>query len=145
MLMSVPREICVRAEFVLTQRDPIPAPGVRLAIECLQIGRGVKVMFRSSCAHLFKNTCLLTFDQYALFMLLNVCACVYVLYGSDIDECQSLSTCTNGICLNTEGSYICENCPTGYRVSYDGELCEGRFSQKDLRYIVTVLIMGLVS
>lgn len=44
----------------------------------------------------------------------------------DIDECQSLDTCANGICLNSEGSYTCENCPAGYRVSYDGELCEGK-------------------
>lgn len=47
------------------------------------------------------------------------------VFRPDIDECQSLSTCANGICLNSEGSYTCENCPTGYRVSYDGELCEG--------------------
>lgn len=44
----------------------------------------------------------------------------------DIDECQSLDTCANGICLNSEGSYTCENCPAGYKVSYDGELCEGK-------------------
>lgn len=44
----------------------------------------------------------------------------------DIDECQSLDTCANGICLNSEGSYTCENCPAGYRVSYHGELCEGK-------------------
>lgn len=55
---------------------------------------------------------------------------VYVgvhVFHTDIDECQSLSTCANGICLNSEGSYTCENCPTGYRVSYNGELCEGWF------------------
>lgn len=51
----------------------------------------------------------------------------WCVFYSDIDECQSLSTCANGICLNSEGSYICENCPTGYRVSYNGELCEGWF------------------
>lgn len=49
------------------------------------------------------------------------------LSHSDIDECQFLSTCANGICLNTEGSYTCENCPTGYGVSHDGEFCEGWF------------------
>lgn len=54
------------------------------------------------------------------------CADVH-MFLSDIDECQSLSTCANGICLNSEGSYTCENCPTGYKVSYDGELCEGEF------------------
>lgn len=47
------------------------------------------------------------------------------VFSVDIDECQSLDTCANGICLNSEGSYTCENCPAGYRVSYDGELCEG--------------------
>lgn len=48
-----------------------------------------------------------------------------VLFFTDIDECRSLSTCPNGICLNSEGSYSCVNCPTGFTVSPDGELCEG--------------------
>lgn len=48
------------------------------------------------------------------------------MFSIDIDECQSLDTCANGICLNSEGSYTCENCPAGYTVSYDGELCEGK-------------------
>uniref|UniRef100_A0A667YB70 Latent-transforming growth factor beta-binding protein 2 n=1 Tax=Myripristis murdjan TaxID=586833 RepID=A0A667YB70_9TELE len=42
----------------------------------------------------------------------------------NIDECQSLSTCVNGICLNSEGSYTCNTCPTGYKVSYNGEICQ---------------------
>lgn len=58
------------------------------------------------------------------------------VFRTDIDECQSLSTCANGICLNSEGSYTCENCPTGYGVSYDGELCEGLFNTTHLNELI---------
>lgn len=67
-------------------------------------------------------------------MSVHVCACC-VCICPDIDECQSPSTCANGICLNSEGSYTCENCPTGYRVSYDGELCDGEFNSTKLSLI----------
>uniref|UniRef100_A0A3B4BZ25 Latent transforming growth factor beta binding protein 2 n=1 Tax=Pygocentrus nattereri TaxID=42514 RepID=A0A3B4BZ25_PYGNA len=43
---------------------------------------------------------------------------------TDIDECLSLSTCPNGICLNSDGSFSCVDCPTGYSVSADGERCD---------------------
>uniref|UniRef100_A0A4W4F2N7 Latent transforming growth factor beta binding protein 2 n=1 Tax=Electrophorus electricus TaxID=8005 RepID=A0A4W4F2N7_ELEEL len=46
------------------------------------------------------------------------------LFLTDINECLSLYMCPNGICLNSEGSFSCYNCPTGYNVSADGELCE---------------------
>lgn len=68
----------------------------------------------------------LAVDSIFIAILAHVCARAPVhVFHTDVDECQSLSTCANGICLNSEGSYTCENCPTGYRVSYDGELCEG--------------------
>lgn len=65
-------------------------------------------------------------------IFMQVFARVHV-FSTDIDECQSLATCANGICLNSEGSYTCEHCPAGYRVSYDGELCEGKSLNELLR------------
>lgn len=76
--------------------------------------------------------------EFPLCGLLNIysdahtCLCWHAVFHIDIDECQSLSTCANGICLNSEGSYTCEECPTGYRVSYDGELCEGWFEHNTI-------------
>uniref|UniRef100_A0A8B9JQJ1 Latent-transforming growth factor beta-binding protein 1 n=1 Tax=Astyanax mexicanus TaxID=7994 RepID=A0A8B9JQJ1_ASTMX len=48
---------------------------------------------------------------------------LFVFY-TDVDECLILSMCRNGICLNSEGSFSCVDCPTGYRVSGDGERCD---------------------
>lgn len=56
-------------------------------------------------------------------IVINVCA--GLVSPPDIDECRSGSVCANGICLNSEGSYSCITCPSGYSVSLDGELCEG--------------------
>ena len=50
---------------------------------------------------------------------------MFLISFSDIDECLSASICNNGICLNSDGSYSCTACPTGYLVSSDGELCAG--------------------
>ncbi len=155
MWMSVPRVTCALVACVPTHRDPTPAPDVRLATECHKTVRGVKVNSISSCSpHSLKtvrtvttikdllNTQLWAVCQshiktsllcngipstyYSVFIVMSMHVCAGVpVFCPDVDECQSLSTCANGICLNSEGSYTCENCPTGYRVSYDGELCEG--------------------
>lgn len=48
-------------------------------------------------------------------------SCVY----ADIDECTARAPCPSRLCLNTEGSYSCMSCDTGYAVSRDGSMCEG--------------------
>lgn len=44
---------------------------------------------------------------------------------SDVDECASRASCPTGLCLNTEGSFTCSACESGYWVNEDGTACEG--------------------
>ena len=44
---------------------------------------------------------------------------------SDVDECASRASCPTGLCLNTEGSFTCSACQSGYWVNEDGTACEG--------------------
>lgn len=44
---------------------------------------------------------------------------------SDVDECVSRASCPTGLCLNTEGSFACSACESGYWVNEDGTACEG--------------------
>uniref|UniRef100_A0A8D0WFK5 Latent-transforming growth factor beta-binding protein 2 n=1 Tax=Sus scrofa TaxID=9823 RepID=A0A8D0WFK5_PIG len=39
---------------------------------------------------------------------------------SDVDECASRASCPTGLCLNTEGSFTCSACESGYWVNEDG-------------------------
>lgn len=43
----------------------------------------------------------------------------------DVNECLLSNTCFGGMCINTPGSYICENCKPGFGPSADGLRCEG--------------------
>lgn len=43
----------------------------------------------------------------------------------DVNECALSNTCFGGMCINTPGSYICENCKLGFGPSADGLRCEG--------------------
>ncbi|KAM4593063.1 fibrillin-1 isoform 1-T1 [Odontesthes bonariensis] len=43
-------------------------------------------------------------------------------HPKDIDECLN-DPCTNGQCINTDGSFRCE-CPMGYRLDISGVTCE---------------------
>lgn len=145
MLTSVLRVACVLEGCVPTHWDPSPAPNVKLATDYPKTGRDVKVHSTSSfsfsktisvvknllntCVYFVSsllNSALLLIWSFSKYysVLLQSYMCVF---PSDIDECRSLSICSNGICLNSEGSYTCENCPTGYTVSLDGELCQGGF------------------
>ena len=51
-----------------------------------------------------------------------------LFYLTDIDECttnnQAERDQCSQLCVNTEGSYICQ-CHDGYRLSADGRSCEG--------------------
>ncbi|XP_045405469.1 fibrillin-3 [Lemur catta] len=41
----------------------------------------------------------------------------------DVDECaENLAVCTNGMCVNTDGSFRCE-CPFGYSLDFTGISC----------------------
>lgn len=44
---------------------------------------------------------------------------------SDVNECASRASCPTGLCLNTEGSFACSACESGYWVNEDGTACEG--------------------
>lgn len=45
---------------------------------------------------------------------------------ADIDECErNPLLCHGGTCLNTDGSFECE-CPTGYVLSNDASVCQGK-------------------
>ena len=55
-----------------------------------------------------------------LWYLLSFCS-------TDINECATSNACPTGICTNTEGSYICTNCQSGFIKSPDGQRCEGTF------------------
>ena len=46
--------------------------------------------------------------------------------SSDLNECAEGDLCLGGVCRNTEGSYICTDCRTGYQVSEDQQRCEGK-------------------
>lgn len=43
----------------------------------------------------------------------------------DIDECALPTTCPWQTCTNTEGSFTCIKCQPGFRVSEDGQQCDG--------------------
>lgn len=43
----------------------------------------------------------------------------------DVDECVLPTTCPQGTCTNTEGSFTCITCQPGFRVSEDGQQCDG--------------------
>lgn len=46
-------------------------------------------------------------------------------YILDVNEClESPGICSNGQCINTDGSFRCE-CPMGYNLDYTGVRCVG--------------------
>uniref|UniRef100_A0A8C4LX70 Latent-transforming growth factor beta-binding protein 2 n=1 Tax=Equus asinus asinus TaxID=83772 RepID=A0A8C4LX70_EQUAS len=52
---------------------------------------------------------------------------------SDVDECASRASCPAGLCLNTEGSFSCSACESGYWVNEDGTACEDVDECEDLQ------------
>lgn len=51
--------------------------------------------------------------------------CLQPLPPSDVNECaESPGVCTNGLCVNTDGSFRCE-CPFGYSLDFTGIRCVG--------------------
>ncbi|CAO2594143.1 Fbn2 [Lemmus lemmus] len=48
-------------------------------------------------------------------------------YILDVNEClESPGICSNGQCINTDGSFRCE-CPMGYNLDYTGVRCVGEY------------------
>lgn len=44
---------------------------------------------------------------------------------ADVNECaENPGVCTNGLCVNTDGSFRCE-CPFGYSLDFTGIRCVG--------------------
>ncbi len=46
-------------------------------------------------------------------------------FTPDIDECALPTTCPQGTCTNTDGSFTCIICQPGFKVSEDGQQCDG--------------------
>lgn len=55
----------------------------------------------------------------------NICLTVCVVFTADINECALPTTCPQGTCTNTDGSFTCIVCQPGFRVSEDGQQCDG--------------------
>uniref|UniRef100_A0A8C7Y609 Latent-transforming growth factor beta-binding protein 2 n=1 Tax=Oryzias sinensis TaxID=183150 RepID=A0A8C7Y609_9TELE len=51
--------------------------------------------------------------------LMGPCVCL-----SDVNECLGSSVCPGQMCLNTQGSYTCRSCQTGFQLSEDGHTCQ---------------------
>ena len=49
----------------------------------------------------------------------------FLLFFSDIDECESPGTCSNGRCTNFAGGYEC-SCDPGFETSSDMRRCVGK-------------------
>ena len=46
------------------------------------------------------------------------------LFAVDYDECKTSGMCTNGQCVNIDGSFQCL-CNTGFILAANGEVCIG--------------------
>lgn len=46
---------------------------------------------------------------------------------ADVDECAINGVCSNGLCINTAGSFHCR-CKDGFQISPDGRNCLGELS-----------------
>ncbi len=57
----------------------------------------------------------------------------YLICISDIDECAANTGGCNHICNNTIGSYRC-GCNSGYRLTTEGYLCEGKLLHFKIEY-----------
>lgn len=49
---------------------------------------------------------------------------MYTIFHSDVDECESDASLCDQICVNTDGSFICE-CMDGYELTVDN-ICQGK-------------------
>lgn len=56
----------------------------------------------------------------------------------DVNECAVSNACIGGMCINTPGSYVCENCRLGFGPSADGLSCEGSFSMNQAELLSCV-------
>lgn len=63
---------------------------------------------------------------YVLYLCVFICEEIHKKFCiSDVNEClESPGICSNGQCINTDGSFRCE-CPMGYNLDYTGVRCVG--------------------
>lgn len=76
---------------------------------------------------LFILKCIIhTLDQRWALVLLILKYILFVIV-IDVNECiENPGICTNGLCINTDGSFRCE-CPMGYNLDYTGITCVGMY------------------
>lgn len=53
-------------------------------------------------------------------------------YIADVDECRDPSSCPDGVCVNTPGSFQCQACGPGFRPV--DERCVGKGNPKSTRH-----------
>lgn len=58
----------------------------------------------------------------------------------DVNECALSNTCFEGMCINTPGSYFCENCKLGFGPSADGLRCEGSLDGNRVEALTCVAV-----
>ena len=57
----------------------------------------------------------------------------------DIDECKDKSSCQNGKCLNTAGSFMCE-CRKGFKLNKQAMACIGKLLELDYTTCYFILV-----
>lgn len=74
-----------------------------------------------------------TFPQFSICFLCIFCFIPinFCVIFSDINECQMAAVCTNGQCVNTEGSFTC-TCNHGYQTTPDNKSCQGTYIKHTL-------------
>lgn len=80
--------------------------------------RPYALSFFHACTYCLSNIVLATTHSDFYFSYFPLCP------GADIDECRDPSSCPNGVCVNTLGSFRCQVCGPGFRPV--GERCVGK-------------------
>lgn len=56
---------------------------------------------------------------------------------TDHDECAEIGMCTNGICINMDGSFKC-SCKSGFKLSPTGFACIGKYINNNIFLLIYV-------
>lgn len=62
---------------------------------------------------------------------------------TDHDECAEIGMCSNGMCINMDGSFQCQ-CKKGFKLSQSKFACNGEFHLLFHKSLLTLLYIGLI-